>query len=400
MTSNTQYKQTEISEIPENWQFKQASDVLEKIIDYRGKTPPKASFGVPLITAKVVKGGRIDFSNPEYISEQTWHKWMTRGLPQLGDIVMTTEAPLGEVAQLNNVKIGLAQSLLTLRGKHGVLDNAFLKYYLLSFLGQQELMSRATGSVVKGIKQSEFRKIRILLPPFAEQQLIASILSSLDDTIELNRKTNQTLEKIGKALFNELFANASDKGELQDIMDFNPKENLSKGVVARYIEMKDLPEDGMWLYSEMNKPYNGGSKFRNGDSLMARITPCLENGKSGFVNSLNEGEVAFGSTEFIVLRPKDKLYEEVVYYLVRDDEFREYAIRSMVGSSGRQRVQTDAIKQYQLQAPSINSIERFHALMQAEFQLIKSNAIENEKLSAIRDSLLPRLMSGKLRVNN
>ena len=74
MTSNTQYKQTEISEIPENWQFKQASDVLEKIIDYRGKTPPKASFGVPLITAKVVKGGRIDFSNPEYISEQTWHK--------------------------------------------------------------------------------------------------------------------------------------------------------------------------------------------------------------------------------------------------------------------------------------------------------------------------------------
>jgi len=260
-------------------------------------------------------------------------------------------------------------------------------------------MSRATGSVVKGIKQSEFRKIRILLPPFAEQQLIASILSSLDDTIELNRKTNQTLEKIGKALFNELFANASDKGELQDIMDFNPKENLSKGVVARYIEMKDLPEDGMWLYSEMNKPYNGGSKFRNGDSLMARITPCLENGKSGFVNSLNEGEVAFGSTEFIVLRPKDKLYEEFVYYLVRDDEFREYAIRSMVGSSGRQRVQTDAIKQYQLQAPSIDSVGRFHTLMQSVFQLIKSNAIENEKLAAIRDSLLPRLMSGKLRVN-
>ena len=401
--NNTNYKQTEIGKIPAEWEFKVAADVLEKIIDYRGKTPPKTSFGIPLVTAKVVKNGRIDYSNPEFISEETWKSWMTRGFPRKGDVVMTTEAPLGEVAQLDNAHIGLAQRLLTLRGKAEVLDDTFLKYYLLSYIGQQELASRATGSVVKGIRQSEFRQVRILLPPLDEQQRIASVLSSLDEKIELNRKMNEALEKMGMALFEHLFVDREERSqqvELQDIVDFNPRESLSRGQTATYLEMKDLPEQGMWVYSEVKKPYAGGSKFRNRDTLMARITPCLENGKSGFVDFLGNGEVAFGSTEFIILRPKEEKYEEFIYFLVRDDEFREYAIRSMVGSSGRQRVQTDAIKQYQLQTPNVNSIERFHALMQAEFQLIKSNAIENEKLSAIRDSLLPRLMSGKLRVNN
>ena len=213
---------------------------------------------------------------------------------------------------------------------------------------------------------------------------------------------NKTLEEIGKALFKQWFVDDTEKSqqiELQNIVEFNPREPLSKGQTATYLEMKDLPEQGMWVYSEVQKPYGGGTKFKNGDTLMARITPCLENGKSGFVNFLDTNELAFGSTEYIVLRPKEKAYEEFVYYLVRDEEFREFAIRSMVGSSGRQRVQTDAIKHYRLSLPSNDIAERFHNVLEPIFGQIKSNAIENEKLSAIRDSLLPRLMSGKLRVN-
>src|SRR3989344_2208693 len=205
---------------------------------------------------------------------------------------------------------------------------------------------------------------------------------------------------MGKAFFNQLATDSesSKKVELKDIVDFNPTEQLKRNENTRHVEMKDLPEQGMWVSSEVNKPYKGGSKFRNGDTLMARITPCLENGKSAFVSFLPENELAFGSTEFIVLRPKNKVFKEYVYYLVRNDTFRDFAIKSMVGSSGRQRVQTDAIQHYQLSLPLENLVDDFHTLMKPVFQQIKTNSIKNEKLSAIRDSLLPRLMSGKLKI--
>ncbi|MGD9129267.1 MAG: restriction endonuclease subunit S [Candidatus Woesebacteria bacterium] len=398
----TNYKQTEIGEIPQSWRIVKSVDVLDKIIDYRGKTPPKTNSGIPLVTAKVVKAGRIDYSNPEYITKETWKNWMTRGLPKKGDVVITTEAPLGEVAQLDTANIGLAQRLLTLRGKDGELDNTFLKYYLLSYIGQQELVSRATGSVVKGIRQSEFRKVRVLLPSYDEQLKIASVLGSLDEKIELNRKTNQTLEEMGKALFKNWFVDSEAlEGAiaLESLIELNPRESLKKGETTKYVEMKDLPEQGMWVSSQISKPYKGGSKFRNGDSLMARITPCLENGKSALVSFLEAGELAFGSTEYIVFRPNDNQYREYVYFLVRNEQFRQHAIKSMVGSSGRQRVQIDAIRNYKLKSPQTALIRKFHNSMEPIFQQIKINALENEKLSSIRGSLLPRLMSGKLRVN-
>lgn len=270
-------------------------------------------------------------------------------------------------------------------------------YYLVKSLRLDELNS---DSAVPGLNRERAYSQRFFLPNTKEeQQQIASILSSLDDKIELNRRINKTLEEIGKALFRQLFEQKnSSTSELNEIVDFNPRETLDKSTKARFIEMKDLPEESMWVSSNVFKPYKGGSKFRNGDSLMARITPCLENGKSGFVNSLSEGELAFGSTEFIVFRPKKEIYKEFVYYLVRDEEFRDHAIKSMVGSSGRQRVQIDAIRTYEINIPSEKVIEVFHALASGIFEQIKQKSVENEKLAELRDALLPRLMSGRLRV--
>lgn len=188
----------------EEWREMALEDCMSAIIDYRGKTPTKTTFGVPLVTAKIVKGGRIEPAE-EFIAEADYVAWMRRGMPEKGDIVMTTEAPLGEVAQLDGRRIALAQRVITLRGKEKLLDNGFLRYLLQSTPVQGELKARATGTTVLGIKQSELRKVRLTLPPFPEQKRIAHILGTLDDKIELNRRMNATLEAMARALFQSWF---------------------------------------------------------------------------------------------------------------------------------------------------------------------------------------------------
>ena len=177
----------------EEWKEYRLGDCLEALIDYRGKTPKKTSFGIPLITAKIIKNGQIE-PPTEYIAEKDYDLWMVRGLPKEGDVVLTTEAPLGEVAQLGNQKIALAQRVVTMRGKKGFLNNTYLKYFFLSNEGQGRLRARETGTTVTGIKQSELREVKITCPPYEIQKKIANILSSLDDKIEVNRMINSNLE--------------------------------------------------------------------------------------------------------------------------------------------------------------------------------------------------------------
>ena len=179
-------------------------NAMAAIIDYRGKTPRKASSGIPLITAKVVKGGRIK-TPTEFIAKADYSSWMRRGIPRSGDVVVTTEAPLGEVAQLTDQCVALAQRLILLRGKSGILDNRFLKFLMQSDDVQDQLRARATGTTVLGIKQKELREIELALPPLPEQRAIAHILGTLDDKIELNRRMNETLEAMARALFKSWF---------------------------------------------------------------------------------------------------------------------------------------------------------------------------------------------------
>lgn len=186
------------------WQTFPLEECMDAIIDYRGKTPKKTSAGVPLITAKIVKNGSIQPAQ-EFIAEDDYVKWMRRGIPQAGDVLLTTEAPLGQVAQLDSFKVALAQRLITLRGKSGFLDNTFLKFLMQSDLVQNQLRARSTGTTVIGIKQKELRKVILLIPPLPEQHAIAHILGSLDDKIELNRRMNKTLEAIARAIFKSWF---------------------------------------------------------------------------------------------------------------------------------------------------------------------------------------------------
>jgi type I restriction enzyme S subunit len=453
-------------QFPSHWQLLPLSEAVDALIDYRGKTPRKTNHGVPLVTAKIVKGGTI-LPATEYIAEEDYDSWMVRGLPKAGDVVVTTEAPLGEVAQLANENVALAQRIVTLRGAEGLLQNDYLRYVMQGAYIQGQLESRATGSTVKGIKQSELRKIILPIPPEHEQIKIAGHLRALDDKIQLNHQINQTLEQMAQAIFKswfvdfepvkakiaaleaggseedallaamqaisgkseaeltrlqaehpeqyaelrataELFPSAmqdSELGEipegwgvdhLSELVQFNPRRSLKKGTLAPYLDMKNVPTSGHLAEDVVLREMNSGTKFVNGDTLLARITPCLENGKTAYVDFLDSDQVGWGSTEYIVMRSQEPYPESMSYFIARDGNFRQHAIQSMTGTSGRQRANAKALAELPWLIYPRRLTEEFDRIAAPYLKLAKSHGNQSKSLSAIRDSLLPKLLSGEL----
>ena len=362
---------------------------MDEIIDYRGKSPRKTPFGIPLITAKVVKGGRI-LPPDEFIDESDYDEWMRRGMPKRGDVLITTEAPLGEVAQLSDERVALAQRIIALRASPKLIDGGFLKYSMQSPFVQDQLHARATGSTVMGIRQSELRQVVLAFPALQEQRAIADLLGALDDKIELNRRMNATLEMMARSLYQAWFvdfepvrAKASGASSsplmtrhvfdamprrfvesrlglvpdgwpilpLHEAIDVNPPRYLSKEATAPYLDMASMPTHGHAAENWIERPFGSGTRFQNGDTLVARITPCLENGKTAFVDFLTNSQIGWGSTEYIVLRPRSPLPRAFAYYLARSESFRSFAIQRMSGSSGRQRVPVDALQQFYMCFP-------------------------------------------------
>jgi len=294
--------------------------------------------------------------------------------------------------------------------------------------------------------------LRIPLPPIEEQQAIACILGALDDKIELNRQMNRTLEEMARAIFkswfvdfdpvrakaavrrehpswtNEQISRAacpnlkpeiaalfpdsfedSELGEipkgwkvkpLPELIEVNPTRTLRKGEVAPYLDMANMPTRGHSPDTVIERPFGSGMRFMNGDTLIARITPCLENGKTAFVDFLMDGQVGWGSTEYIALRPKPPLPAEFAYCLARSDGFRDFAIQSMTGSSGRQRVPAESLAHLRLVDADRSVTELFGRLVQPLFARAGAATRESRTLAALRDALLPKLIRGEIRLKD
>lgn len=170
------------------------------------------------------------------------------------------------------------------------------------------------------------------------------------------------------------------KKRMDEIAEFNPRESIKKGTIAKKIAMDKLRPFCRDVPGYELEPFSGGTKFRNGDTIMARITPCLENGKTAKVSVLDEDEVGFGSTEYIVLRAKKGYDSDFIYYLVTSPVIREPAIKSMVGSSGRQRVQTDVVQGLKVNVPELDEQRAIAGIMKSLDDKIAANREINENL--------------------
>ena len=186
---------------------------------------------------------------------------------------------------------------------------------------------------------------------------------------------------------------------LPELIEVNPKRALRKGVAAPYLDMANMPTGGHVPVSIVDRPCGSGTRFANGDTLVARITPCLENGKTAFVDFLGDGEVGWGSTEYIVLKPKPPIPDELAYCLARSPRFREFAVQNMNGTSGRQRVPATALSGYQMCVPPAGVATAFGDAARPLLARTSAGTNEFRALGVLRDTLLPKLVSGELRVN-
>jgi type I restriction enzyme S subunit len=317
-------------------------------------------------------------------------------------------------------------------------DPSFVFWYLQHLYDKGEMSQHQVQHT--GVARFQYTRFaetqKVPLPPLAEQRAIAAVLGALDDKIELNRRMNATLEAMARALFQSwfvdfdpvrakldrrqptgldestaaLFPDSFQDSELGHVpkgwnakplpeaIEVNPRCTLKAGTVAPYLDMKNLPTQGHSAEKVVERVFSSGTRFENGDTLLARITPCLENGKTGYVDFLKAGQVGWGSTEYIVFRPKPPLPPQFGYFLARSDSLRTHAIQNMTGTSGRQRVPSECFNSFLIAVPPPQVAHRFDELTLPLMERIKSNSDESRTLSTQRDTLLPKLLSGELRV--
>lgn len=325
-----------------------------------------------------------------------------------GDTIMARITPClenGKIAKVNilsNDEVGFGSTeYIVFRAKKEVLDEDYLYYLICSPLVRNPAIKSMVGSSGRQRVQIDvIKNIEVDLPPLKKQKKIGCILRTLDDKIELNNKINNNLQQQAFILFNNLLINAGDAECLvSDIAYLNPKRTLTKNQEAKYIDMSHLSTSGSFPNGWDMKPFKGGMRFSNGDTLLARITPCLENGKAAFIDFLDTSEVAFGSTEYIVFSSKGQVPPEFLYCLVRYPAFCEYAVKNMTGSTGRQRVSAKSIGEFKIPQPSISELRKFEKIVSSLFLKIKFNSIENICLAYLRESLMYKLIFGELDVS-
>jgi len=385
-------------------------DALDKLIDYRGKTPKKSEIGIVTLSAKSVKNNYIDYSQCYYISEEEYKKFMVRGFPKKGDILLTTEAPLGMVARLDRDDVAIAQRLLILRGKKDVLDNDYLLYYLQSPFGQASLRARETGTTVTGIKQAEFRKMEIKIPDYENQKKISGILKSIDKKIKLNNEINNNLEQQIEAVLLSFIENTnSNDVKLGDYLYIKGRIGWKGLKKEEYLECSDyriingesLTKAGIdWSKAG----YISQTRYNESPEIMLQIGDILLSkdgtiGKIGYIDSLaTPTTVASGIFVIRNLQP-NIISTTFIYYLLKSRLFTAFIAARTEGSVIPHLYQKDFM-QFEFPLPDKEEMANFEELTAPMFSLIVSNLNENDRLMRIRDSLLPRLMSGELDVSD
>lgn len=311
---------------------------------------------------------------------------------------------------LHNQRIGL------LRFKNSECDPHYIYYLMQTHSYQREIANTSTGATVHHTSPSKICDYKFFAPNIERQRKIATTLSAYDELLENNQKQIKLLEEAAQRLYKEWFVDLHFPGhenvavvdgvpegwhwcKLEDAVDFDPKIKLDKNRTKQSVPMSALSTTSMVLdHNEfVETESNSGSKFQNGDTLLARITPCLENGKTAFVWGIESDEGAVGSTEYIVMRSRT-LNPYIVYLLARTDDFRRIAINSMSGSDGRQRVKSDKLKSIDYLHPSSSLIMRFTSIAQPLFERIFALNHQCKMVAQARDRLLPKLISGELEV--
>ena len=320
-------------------------------------------------------------------------------------VVKNGQFAYGPVTSRNGEKISIA----LLNGEDCIISSSYTVFevtrkdeldpeYLMLWFSRPEFdryaRYRSHGSVREIFGWDEMCAVELPVPDIEKQRKIVKAYKTITDRIALKQRINDNLEATAQAYFDKLFINDFEcTTNLDKIANINPTRNLTKNQIARCFDMSTLPLKGCIPVGGEYKPYNGGMRFINGDTILARITPCLENGKAAYINILDENEVAFGSTEYIVLSPKENVPSSFFYFLARNSTFISYAVAHMNGSSGRQRVSGSDIANYPIKEPSKDELQMFDKYASKVLYAMKVSALEIEKLKELQENITATISS-------
>ena len=408
-----------------NWKETTLGEVVDIIIDHRGMTPKKmggdwASVGYRAVSAKSIKTGQlVNEDQMNLLPENLYRKWMKEEV-EYGDILLTSEAPLGEhIIWKSEEKLVLSQRIFGIRTEKEVFDPFFFNYFIDSKYYQHQLKSRESGSTVTGIKQSELLKTKILLPPLSEQKEIAGVLSSLDDKIELLREENKTLEATAQAIFKEWFVNFN-------FPNIEGKSYKSSGGKMIDSEIGEIPEG--WRAGKLGEEV----KIVMGQSPSGESYNENENGEVFFQGRTDFSD-RFPQVRLYTTEPKrmaerfDVLvsvrapvgdinvaserccigrglaavrsdYKSYALYKIKSlkDAFNKFEAEGTVFGS----INKDSFLNIEALIPATEVVKSFDGFANSLDEKIFNNYSQIQNLSTLRDTLLPKLMNGELKIRN
>ena len=385
------------------WKKIEIKDGLKKIIDYRGFTPPKSEAGIPLISAATVKNGNLDFSKPSFISEENYKKYGTRGFIKPGDVIITTEAPAGEVALLPDDQLyQLSRRVMALRTDEDVLNNKFLLYTLLNPRVKGELLMANRGTTVPRVLKTDITKFNISIPEPKEQKAIASVLSSLDDKIDLLHRQNKTLEAMAETLFREWFVEGAEED-----WEERPLSYFGDIICGKTPSKKKAKYfDGEYPFIKIPDMHGKTFVFATQDSLS----------EEGFNSQLNKAlpeksinVSCIATVGLVTMNAYPSQTNQQINSIIPKDKYRYYLycemrtsydlLHSMAsGGTATLNLNTGNFSKILISKPDETILDSFNESVIPMFDKIFKNQTQIHTLGKLRDTLLPKLMSGEVRI--
>lgn len=414
--NQTKFKETELGPIPEDWEVLRLRELLINKGYIRGpfgsalRRPEMKTSGIPVYEQQNAIYNHRDF---RFFIDSNKYSELKRFTVNPNDIIISCSGTLGKttIIKEGDPEGIISQALLLLRPNTKLADPKFLNYFLSSDEGQGSLKSRSHGSVQTNIaKREDVENIQLIVPSLPEQQKIAEVLGALDDKIELNRKMNKTLEQIAQAIFKKWFNNNSHLEQvvkLGDVLETIESGRRPKGGVAQYKE--GIPSIGAENINGLANYSRSKNKFipelffksmrtgllKNKDVLLYK-DGALIGRKTIYRNNFPYTKCCINEHVFI-LRTKDKKLQNFLYFWLDQREMTE-SIINLNSNAAQPGINQEQVRSLKIIVPNNSDLENIDNQFEIILEKIYENAKEIETLSQIRDSLLPRLMSGKLRV--
>jgi type I restriction enzyme S subunit len=403
------------------WREVTLGDLCERVtVGHVGKMADNyIADGIPFLRSQNVRPFTIEDKGMLFIGDDFNTKLRKSSLA-VGDVVVVRTGYPGTAAVIPAKLHGANCADLVVITPSRQLNPHVLAALFNSVYGQAAVKSQLVGAAQQHFNVGSAKTMRVRLPDREGQDRIADVLLAFNGLIENNRRRAQVLEGIARATYREWFVKFRYPGyesvplvdsalglipegwnvqAASGAVEINPSIKITRSAEHPFIAMGDVSETSMVCSPSETRVGGSGARFENGDTLLARINPSLQNGKTGFVQSLEDGEVGLGSTEFIVMRGR-QVGRAFTYCLARQEEFRGNAIASMVGASGRQRVRNECFDTYFLAVPPQGVAQSFEAAAAPMFAQVGLLHRQATYLGALRDLLLPRLVTGQIDVTS